>query len=103
MNKLILAITAGLATYKQERIEAVIDAGTRAVQAHVIAATPARVDLLNTVVSAAVTKTYEDSAPLLAFLQAAQGLVDHYGPAVVPAFQKGVTARVYVRHGGHGI
>lgn len=90
MNKLIKAITAGLAKYKQARIQATVDATAHAIAVHAAASMPLRVAMVKGVLDAVVAKTYEDATALTEFLAAAQKLSDHYGPAVIPAFTTGL-------------
>lgn len=89
LTKAIATITDGLAKYKQERVQATVDAYTRAISAHAVKTLPARIDLINDVANVIITKTYENSKPLTDFLAAAQTLINHYGPEVSTAAMRG--------------
>lgn len=89
LTKAIKSITDGLTKYKQQRVQATVDAYAQAITAHAVKTMPVRMKLLTDLTNVVVAKTYEDPKPLTDFLAAAQQLINHYGPEVSTTAMRG--------------
>ena len=88
-TKIIKSITDGLTKYKQQRVQATVDAYAQTITSHAVKIMPLHAQFIADVTNIIVAKTYEDPKPLTDFLAAAQGLIDHYGTDITAAATQG--------------